>query len=66
MRFGCEDLVVSPAKTSRNRELTELKPPSKTIEFVESDEALLELLATRFGLHFPREIRFRISSSVKL
>jgi N-hydroxyarylamine O-acetyltransferase len=46
----------------RNRELTELKPTEKSTEPVEGDEALLELLAKRFGLHFPAETRFPIQS----
>jgi N-hydroxyarylamine O-acetyltransferase len=42
----------------RHRELTELKPPDKTTALIEGDEALLKLLANRFGLNFPRETRF--------
>jgi N-hydroxyarylamine O-acetyltransferase len=44
----------------RNRELTELKPLEKTTEAIEGDVALLELLAIRFGLHFPAGTRFRL------
>jgi N-hydroxyarylamine O-acetyltransferase len=46
----------------RHRELTELKPPDKTTELIERDDALLELLANRFGLNFPPETRFPIQA----
>jgi N-hydroxyarylamine O-acetyltransferase len=47
----------------RNRELTELKPPEKTMDLIEGDEPLVDLLASRFGLIFPRETRFPILTS---
>jgi N-hydroxyarylamine O-acetyltransferase len=62
-----QNLVVQKGNSSsrfilRNRELTELKPPAKTTEPVEGDEALLELLANRFGLNFPKGTRFPIQT----
>jgi hypothetical protein len=47
----------------RNRELTELKQHDKSTELIEGDESLVELLANRFGLHFPLDTRFRIPTS---
>jgi N-hydroxyarylamine O-acetyltransferase len=63
-----QNLVVQTGTLSsrlilRNRELTELRPPETTIETVDNEEALLELLANRFGLHFPAETRFPIPAS---
>jgi len=40
-------------------ELTELRPDGTTVAPVESDEALLRILAERFGLEFPAGTRFR-------
>lgn len=62
-----QNLVVQKGTLSsrlilRNRELTELTPLEKTTELVKSDQALLELLASRFGLQFPPEIQFPIQS----
>jgi N-hydroxyarylamine O-acetyltransferase len=43
----------------RNRELTEVTPLGTTVAtLADDDDALLDLLADRFGLEFPRETRF--------
>ena len=60
-----QNLVVQKGSLSsrlilRNRELTEIKPPETTIQTIDGDQALLELLADRFGLQFPPDTRFPI------
>jgi N-hydroxyarylamine O-acetyltransferase len=44
----------------RNRELTEWTQHEKNTSQVEDEEAVIALLAGRFGLHFPPETRFPI------
>jgi N-hydroxyarylamine O-acetyltransferase len=44
----------------RDRELTEVTPDQSTSEILHDDQALLDVLANRFGLAFPKETRFPI------
>ena len=60
-----ENLIVQKAGLEsrvflQNYLLTEMSPREKTLHTVEGEEALIDLLANRFGLHFPSGTRFEV------